>query len=1140
MKLSVVVWAIALALPCAAQNVTGSIFGTVQDASGQMAPGAAVTITNEATSSTLNQTTDDRGDFTANGLLPGTYSLLVMKAGFKKFEQSGIVLTAGERRPVGPITLQLGAVSETVTVTAVTADVQTVSSERSGLVTNKQLTDLMLIGRDFLGLLETLPGTVDLSSHESPAGTNFNASIQGNRPGMNNLTIDGANDLNSGSGTAYWLSPSVDSIAEVKVLMNNYQAEYGRNSGASVMLITKSGTRDFHGTGFYFKRNEVFNANNYFNNERGVPRQRYRYDFGGFNVGGPAVIPGKFNTSRDKLFFFFSEELLPQSFPNAQHLLTMPTALERAGDFSQTFLSGTSGPLAVIKDPTSGMPFPGNIIPGNRINPSLQKLLNVFPAPNYFDRTGASNFITIDTYSQPRYETLFRLDYRISSKHSVYFRGAADTQNQTAGYGVPAGNTNWALLPSTYQNPNKGGLISLTDTFSPTLVHEFSFALTRGLENVVPVSQADVGKVSRTALGISLPEWHPEINPLNLIPQSRFGGVPNAAAIAFESRYPFGGVDNKWDGSDSVTKIQGAHNLKAGIYAERTQRWARRAATFNGSFDFSRNVNNPLDTGWAYANALLGVYNSYSESDYRPQGFERFWNFEWYGQDTWKVTRKLTLDYGVRFSIVQPEYTKDGKASSFNPSYYDFSQAAVLVQPVRSNGQRVGLNPATGQFVAAPFIGSIAEGNPLNGIVAANKNPNYPRALYQNRGVQYGPRFGFAYDPFGNGKTAIRGGFGISYNRDYVSLVLPFTENPPFETTPQTFYGNVSSLATAGQALFPSAVNSIAKSGEVPNVMSFSLGVQRDLGFGTLLDIAYAGSLGRHLQQSVNLNGVPPGADFLPQNQDPTNPGKPLPEAFLAPYSGLGTIPYITYDATSNYNSLQVQVHRRFSKGLIINGVWTWSKAMDTSDNGAVSKYLNEVSRYYGFAGFDRTHVVNINWIYDLPKVSQYWSNKLTRQVFDNWQVTGIASFISGAPLGVALTTTDAADITGSPTEAARPDIVGNAVISKGQRGESHFFNTAAFARPAKDSLGDAGKYNLRGPGINNLDMGLYKNIYLKERYRFQLRWEAYNALNHTQFNGVDTTALFNPAGVQTNARFGHLISAANPRRMQLALKFFF
>jgi len=1083
MRLVRVIFAILAASPGVfAQNVTGSIFGTVDDPSGQAVLGAAVTLRNQATASSVQLLTDERGGFTANGLLPGSYSLTIAKAGFKQIEQSDIVLTAGERRSLGPLVLQLGAVTETVWVNADPAAVQTVSSERSGLVSHKQLTDLMLIGRDFLGLLPTLPGTVDMSSHESPAGTNFNVSIQGNRPGMNNLTVDGANNLNSGSGTAYWLSPSVDSIAEVKVLLNNYQAEYGRNSGASVNLITKSGTQQFHGTDYYFKRNEALNANNYFNNERNVRRPRYRYDFGGFNVGGPTVIPHKFNTGRDKLFFFFSQELLPQSFPNAQNLLTVPTARERQGDFSQTHLSGSSGALVSLKDPTNNAPFPNGVIPQDRINPNLQKLLNVFPASNYYDPTGVTNYLTIDTYSQPRYETLFRIDYRISARHSLYFRGAADTQHQSAGYGVPAGNANWALLPSTYQNPNKGGLISLTDTLSPSLLHEFSFALTRGRENVVPESQSALDRVSRTAQGISLPEWHPEINPLDLIPQATFGGVPNAAAITFESRYPFAGVDNKWDWTDSVTKIQGAHNLKAGIYAERTQRWARRAATFSGAFDFSRNVNNPVDSGWAYANALLGVYNSYSESNYRPQGFERFWNFECYGQDTWKVTRRLTLDYGVRFAIVEAPYTKDGKASSFNPSYYDPSQAAVLVQPVLSGGSRAGFNPVTGQLTAAPLIGSIASGNPFNGIVAANQNPNYPRALFDNRGVQYGPRFGFSYDPFGSGKTAIRGGFGISYNRDYVSLVLPFTENPPFELTPQTFYGTVPSLATAGQALFPGAVNSIAKSGEVPNVMSFSLGVQRDIGFGTLVDVSYAGSLGRHLQQSVNLNGIAPGADFLPQNQDPSNPGKPLPQAFLAPYRGLGNIPYITYDATSNYNSLQVQVHRRFASGLVVNGVWTWSKAMDTSDNGAVSKYLNEVSRYYGFAGFDRTHIVNVNWVYDLPKASKLWSSAFARQVLDNWQVTGIASFVSGAPLAATLSTTDGADITGSPTETARVDVIGNPVLPKSQRAESGFFNIAAFARPAKGTLGNAGKYVVRGPGLNNWDLGLYKNLYATER----------------------------------------------------------
>lgn len=480
MKLFAIACALTLALPCAGQNVTGSISGAVQDTSGQFVPGAVVTILNKATIASVKLLSDERGDFTANGLQPGTYTLLVAKSGFKQFEQSDLVLTAGERRSVGTLTLQVGAVNETVTVTAVTASVQTVSAERSGLITNKQVTDLMLIGRDYLGLLQTLPGVADFSSHESPAGFNFNMAIQGNRPGTNNLAIDGASNLNSGSGTATKLSPSVDSIAEVKVLLNNYQAEYGRNSGASVNLITRGGSREFHGSGYYFKRNEVFNANNYFFNQRGQARPRYRYDFGGFNVGGPVWVPGKFNGGKDKLFFFFSQEILPQSFPNAQNLLTVPTALERAGDFSQTLDQNRR--LIVIRDPVTGAPFPGNLIPANRINPDGQKILGVFPLPNYVDPTGSANYLTSDTYKQPRYETLFRIDYRFNEKHSVYFRGIADRQNQTAGYGVPAQGGNWPLLPSVYQNPTKGALISLTNTLDPSLIHEFSFSLTRSVE----------------------------------------------------------------------------------------------------------------------------------------------------------------------------------------------------------------------------------------------------------------------------------------------------------------------------------------------------------------------------------------------------------------------------------------------------------------------------------------------------------------------------------------------------------------------------------------------------------------------------------------------------------------------------------
>ena len=375
-----------------------------------------------------------------------------------------------------------------------------------------------------------------------------------------------------------------------------------------------------------------------------------------------------------------------------------------------------------------------------------------------------------------------------------------------------------------------------------------------------------------------------------------------------------------------------------------------------------------------------------------------------------------------------------------------------------------------------------------------------------------------------------------------MSITLPLTENPPFVFTPTSFNGYASDLLTAGQALFPGSLNAVARSGEVPTVMSYSLGVQRDLGHGILVDVAYAGNQGRHFRQNVNLNGLAPGTNFLASAQDPTNPGRPLAPDFLRPYPGFGNITYQTYGATSNYNSLQVQVHRRFQKGLQVSGVWTWSKTMSTSDNGIVSLFLNERSRYYERAAYDRTHIANLNWIYDLPKIGSHWSNPFTRQVLDNWQLTGLVSFISGAPQAVSLTTTDGADISGSATaaEAPRVDVAGKAEIPKGDRGQYRFFNTDAFARPARGTLGNAAKYSLRGPGINNWDMGLYKNIVVKERYRLQLRGETYNTFNHTQFDGLDLTARFDPAGKQGNARFGQLISARNPRRMQLALKFIF
>lgn len=1126
-------WAIAFS-----QTVTASISGSVEDPSGQVIAGATVTLMNQGTGAHIRAVTDSSGNFIFTGLLPSTYTVEASHAGFKKFERRELVLTAGEHKSAGNLKLEIGALSETVTVTAQTATIQTASAERSGLISEKQATDLMLIGRDYLDLMRTLPGVADFSSHETPAGFNFNMSIQGNRPGMNNVTLDGATNINTGGQTGTWLSPSVDSIAEVKVLLNNYQAEYGRNAGASVNVITKSGTRQFHGTGYYFKRNEVFNANDFFFKARRQPRPRYRYDFGGFNLGGPVTIPGKFNAGRDKLFFFFAQEFMPQSFPNSLNTLTVPTAAERQGDFSHTFDQNRR--LIAIKDPDTGLAFPGNIIPAERIDRNMQKLLGVLPLPNAVDPSGAYNYVSYDNYRQPRNETLFRTDYRINDRNSLYVRGVFDRQTQEGGYGLPIQGGNWPLIRTVYDVPSKGGLIALQQSLSPTLIHEFSFGTTRGVELGSAANSAAVDRVSRQKLGMTLSQFHPNLNTLDLIPNATFGGVPNAANIAFESRYPFFGANNLFDITDNLTKVQGAHTLKGGIFFERIRRAAKRGAVFNGAFDFTRDPNNPLDTGWAYSNALLGVYRSYAESDTRPWANVRASNIEWYVQDTWKLNKKLTLDYGMRFSIFTPQYERDRYTSGFVPERFDPAKAGVLIRPVKNAaGARVGFNPITGQTVPAVLIGSLAAGDAANGMVSLRADKSYPAGLQNDRGVQLGPRFGFAYDPKGDGKTAIRGGFGVTYDR-VDGFIVSFTENPPLEFTPTSFYGRTADFLSSGSLLFPSNVSGISRAGQVPTVMSFSLGVQRDIGFGTTLDVAYVGSLSRHLRQSVNLNGIRYGADFLPSNADPTSPGKPLPPNFLRPYPGLGDINYFTYDASSNYHSMQVQAHRRFARPFQISGVWTWSKTMDTSDGGSVSRFLDTHSRYYGRAGFDRTHIVNVNWMYDLPRISQYWKHAFARWVLDQWQFTGIASFVSGAPLGVNFTTTDGADIAGTPTELIRPDLIAAPELPKSRRTMLHYFNTNAFARPAKGTIGNSAKDVIRGPGINNWDMGLYKNFAIREHARVQFRWETYNTFNHTQFSNVDTTARFDPAGTQVNARFGQLIATRNPRRMQVAVKFIF
>ncbi|HWB86357.1 MAG TPA: TonB-dependent receptor [Bryobacteraceae bacterium] len=1127
-----------LSMPVLAQTVSGSIVGRVADASSLPVAGATVTLRSQDTGRQLTQTTTASGDFNFAAVQPGTYTVSAEMKGFKRVEKENLNLTAAERLSAGTLVLQVGEVTESVTVDAAGTPVQVASGERTAVLTPTQMNTLMARGRDFLSLLRTVPGVVPSSDSDAIGTRTAYPNAQGMRISYPSITIDGVTNNDLGSSQTTPTPINMDAVGEVKVLMTNYQAEYGRTAGMLVQAVTKAGTNEFHGSAYYYKRNEEFNANNFFSNRNGSPIPRYRFNTWGWNLGGPVDIPHVIH-QKDKLFFFFSQEYLPTSTPQGLRTSTMPTQAQRNGDFSALSTK--------ILDPLNGNPFPDNKIPATRIDPNGQKLLDAFPMPNMLDTSiskGAYNYVFQEVIPATRWNEVYRVDYNINDKTRLYARGLNFRLSQS-GYNIGGGGSgaSWDELKTTNRFTDDGYVINLTHTFSPVTVNESSFGVHHSVQNIFPYDQASIDKVSKTALGMTLPQIYPQLNPLNLLPWASFGGITGAASFTWDQRFPTKSADTIFDYTNNLTHTHGAHILKAGIYYERTRYFGGLWGTNFGSYDFSSDANNPLDTRYAYSNALLGVFRSYQESNTRVETNGRGNTLDWFVQDTWKVTPRLTLDYGMRFSWYTPYTDKNNLAASFVPSLYDPAKAPRLYYPTLVNGQRVGIDRATGNTVPALLIGAFVPGtgDPANGMVQEG-TPGFPRGLMDHQGVLFAPRFGFAYDPFGNGKTAIRGGFGIVYNARERVLLNDVARTPPIQYTPTIYYSQFSDLLGNAGNLTPSTTAGLALPGDVPTVYNFSFGIQREIGFKTVLDVAYVGALGRHLLDERNLNALQYGQRFLPASQDPTT-GKPLSDIFLVPYQGYGpTIQLDEFGTNSSYHSMQLQLNRRFAHGLVFGASWTWSKSMDyvSNDFAFIANVAPRDVWNYGESDFDRTHVVSVNWTWDIPPATKLVKNSVVGAIFNNWQLSGIASFISGAPGGVSFSALNGVDIPGGG-DGVRPILLSNAIIPKSQRSINEFFDPTVFAVPAVGTFGNAPRVVFRGPGINNFDMSIFKNIPIHERARLQFRFEAYNAFNHTQFSGVNTSAQFNTAtGQMTNAALGTITSARGARVGQASLRFSF
>lgn len=1093
----------------------GQISGTVADGSGAVIAGASVTAVNQQTKLALKGTTGTNGAYLLTPVPVGTYDVEIELTGFKKFIQQDLKVDTGGRATVNA-TLDLGVVSESVTVTSSATTIEQESAQIGRLVESRQVADLTLPGRNPIVLPLLKAGVVggSFSSFNPTSLGGAALSISGGQPAGNNITFDGVpavrTRIETSGAMIGQLNP--DTIQEVQIMTATYRAEYGRAMDGQVRFVTKSGTQDFHGTASYFFRNSQLDANTWVRNRstntdesrRPAP---FRYNQPGYTIGGPIFIPGKLNADRTKLFFFASQEWTRwrREETNTQ---TVPTAEMRTGNFQN--LLDPANPFfrrtRLVLDPDSNNPFSGNIIPQARLSQNGMGFLRMYPTPTPGFQLGTANLIQTQPNPQNQRKDTLRVDYNFAN-HRLTFSGTAYSYRADDAFraGFPHAATEW-------DRPNFTGRVALTSTLSPTMINEFTFSAANDLVRMYLVnnlSAAGLPLWQRDQYGIDFPYAIPGPKRVEdripTVTMTGFSTLDGSSKPGFSN-----GPMIRFD--ENLTWIlNSAHSLKFGATLEHAQQnnADQVALNQNGRFFFV-DVGHPLSTGLAVANVALGNFNDYDEIGTAANTLLRSNSIEAYIQDTWKATRKLTFELGVRYSYNQPWYAKWNDVSNFDPRYYNPANRAI-VDPV--GGFIVSGDPLNGIVLPGDGFPTSAKGKALAADIPGIDRlfHGLPRAFTESPKDAFAPRFGMAYAVAS--KTVVRAGAGVFINRQHHHSGALF-RNAPNQPRIDVAYGSVDNPAGGDSREFPQNLGAIPLVMKYPTAYNYSFSVQHELPGQMVVDVGYVGKLGRNLAMERNINQMTAGTR---QAHPGVNPNA------LRPWLGLGAIRLFNQTGKSDYNSLQVSLDRRFHSGLGLGVSYTFSKNIDN-----VATPYDAYNLVRSLSDFDRTHLLNFNYIYELPFFRD--NGKWTGAWLGGWQISGVTFMNSGAPLSVV----DSSDIAGVGSgSASQPwNLVGNPKIS-GNRGLGQlWFDPTAFSRPAQGTFGNAGLNILRGPGSVSWDMAMFKNFRVQEWMTTQFRLEAYNFPNHP--------LLANPTVDPRSGSFGMVTSKSGARSLQLALKFIF